>query len=253
MSWNARPGLPQRVSVARSAPTMPASATAPKNSLPWAPGKRSRSSTSAPAPSTSSVGRRGPSRTGGATRSIIAGAAKPVRSVGGPRQGATRLRSACRYSFHRGPQARRDRGWTERDALDVRLRLHLSDERHDRRLGLAGERRRVDADPDDQDHDGHEQGPLAGREVTKTAVRLMGDRPEDDPLVQPEQVDRREDDPGGCERGEPRVRLERPDQDEELADETVQPRQPQRREHDDQEQRREGGYHVPEAAEVRDH
>src|SRR2546421_6482136 len=50
-----------------------------------------------------------------------------------------------------------------------------------------------------------------GREVTKTAVRLMGDRPEDDPLVQPEQVDRREDDPGGCERGEPRVRLERPD------------------------------------------
>src|SRR3989441_7647036 len=40
---------------------------------------------------------------------------------------------------------------------------HLGDQRLDRRLGLAGEGRRVDADPDDEDHDGHEQGPLAGR------------------------------------------------------------------------------------------
>src|SRR5439155_566924 len=45
---------------------------------------------------------------------IPSGAARPVRSVGGPRQGATRLRSACRYSFHRGPRGRCGR-WVARD------------------------------------------------------------------------------------------------------------------------------------------
>src|SRR3989454_5600205 len=40
---------------------------------------------------------------------IPPGAVRPARSVGGLRRGATRRRSACRLSFHRGPPWRA--GW----------------------------------------------------------------------------------------------------------------------------------------------
>src|SRR5205814_8702313 len=49
---------------------------------------------------------------------IVIGAAGPAPSVGGPRRGAPRLRSACRNSFHftRRPRGRRRR-WVARDEV----------------------------------------------------------------------------------------------------------------------------------------
>src|SRR3990170_3837982 len=124
-----------------------------------------------------------------------------------------------------------------RGAFERRLPLRL-DPHHERLHGavhLPQERLGVDPDPEDEQEDRQHVGHLPRVHVQQMPVLLVRDRPEHHPLEHPEHVDRREDDPARRHHGQPPHRLEGPPQDEELPDEAVQPREPERGEGDDHE------------------
>src|SRR6266511_827442 len=133
-----------------------------------------------------------------------------------------------------------------------RLRMHLGDERAHASLSLARERERVDADPEDEGEHGHENRPFPDREIGQPPVLLARHLAEDHALVHPEHVDGGEDDPARGDGGEGPADLERAHQDEELAHEAVEPRQPDGGEGDDEKELRQGGHHLPQATEVGD-
>src|SRR5262245_9567876 len=111
-----------------------------------------------------------------------------------------------------------------------RLGLDLGDEGAYARLRLAREGHRIHADPDDEGQHGNEDDPLAQREIGEPPVLLPRHLPEDHPLVHPEHVDGGEDDAGGGDDGERPTHLEGAHQDEELAHEAIESRQPDGRE-----------------------
>src|SRR5439155_1745974 len=94
---------------------------------------------------------------------IPPGAARPARSVGGLRRGATRLRSACRLSFHRGAWGR-DGPWVacrrsaglRRERLAAAATARGLDLGHDRE-GDLGRRARAEVEAD-RDADALELG-----------------------------------------------------------------------------------------------
>ena len=77
-------------------------------------------------------------------------------------------------------------------------------------------------------------------------------RAEHDALVHPEHVARRQDHPERRDRPPTTADAERPEQDQELADEAVHSGQADRTQHDDQEDHREHRDHLPQPAEVDD-
>src|SRR6266542_5816510 len=133
-----------------------------------------------------------------------------------------------------------------------RLGLHLGDQRAHARLRLAGERERVDADPEDEGEHGHENRPLPDRQIGQPPVLLARHLAEDHPLVHPEHVDGGEDDPARGDDREGPADLERPHEDEELAHEAVEPRQADGGEGDDEKEHGHGGHNLPQATEVGD-
>jgi hypothetical protein len=90
----------------------------------------------------------------------------------------------------------------------------------------------------------HDDEPLARAEIDEARVFLVGHRPVVDPLEHPQHVRRREDDAGCREGGHPRIPLERAEQNQELADEPVESRQPDRRERDDEKRGDQMRHHV---------
>jgi hypothetical protein len=110
-----------------------------------------------------------------------------------------------------------------------RLAPHRRDDLLRRHAQHVEDRSRVEADPEGEDDQGHERQLLARRQVRQVLVGRVGEVPEEDPLVQPEEVRGAEDDPGAGVERPPEVLREGALEDRELADEPVQDRQAHRR------------------------
>ena len=142
-----------------------------------------------------------------------------------------------------------------RQRRSLGLALHLArSSAGDARLGHAGEGRRVDADPDDQDEQREQHRQLARREIGAAArFSSLGDLAEDHALVHPEQVGRGEDDAGGGERPPASaVRAgRRPAGSGTRRRSRSVPGSPIERQRDDQEERREHRHHLRAARRTR--
>ncbi len=131
------------------------------------------------------------------------------------------------------------------------MTLDLGDDRLHRRLDPIEHRLRVDPEEQAQPEQRDDRRELAEADVGKVRV-LAARHTGEDPLEGPEQVDGREDDPDGSD---DRVRLvpdERADQREELADETRESREPDRRERSDAEESSQERHRAPQPAELGD-
>src|SRR5262252_437160 len=90
--------------------------------------------------------------------------------------------------------ARGSPSWRGQGHRGRRLRLHLGDEGAHARLRLSRERHGIDADPEDEGEHGHEDDPLARREIGQAPVLLPRHLAEDHALIHPQHVDGGEDD-----------------------------------------------------------
>ena len=122
----------------------------------------------------------------------------------------------------------------------------------DRRLDRPQEQVRQHAHQDGDRDDRYDDHPLARPKIGKVRVLLVRHGTVVHPLEHPEHVGRRQDDAGRRERREARIPAERAEQDQELADEPVQPRQSDRRQGEDQERRHQVRRHVLQPAVLRD-
>ena len=109
----------------------------------------------------------------------------------------------------------------------------------------------VHAEEDDEGEQRCHHEALAPAQVGHRGVGLVGLAVED-PLVGPQQVDGGEDDAGGGHHRPPAAGEERADEDEELADEAVEPGQADRRQHHDGEHAGQDRRHLLQAAELGD-
>ena len=130
--------------------------------------------------------------------------------------------------------------------------LDAGDDLVHRRVEPVQERRRVDADPHRQDDQRHERHHLAEIQVLQVLVLRILDLPEHRPLVEPQHVGRAQHDAAG---GDGRPHLadgEDALEDQELADEPVEGRQADRRQHHHAEDRRVDRHHLRQPAVLRD-
>src|SRR5215813_328551 len=225
----------------------PSSTTIPLNERSSAPQKRSDTTREATTP-TSPTTPRCSLRSRGGRRSITRSrrAVTDRTSTGAMARkfmaGATRGVTSAAVGILTRREGRRRGG----------LGLDLADEGLHACLREAGERHRIDTDPDDEEQHRDQHNPLAHGEVEEPSVLLVRDLAEEHALVHPQQVDGGEDDAGGGEhRGDP-APLERAHEDEELAHEPVEAGEPDGREHDDHEERAERGHHLPDPPELLD-
>ena len=111
----------------------------------------------------------------------------------------------------------------------------MFDQRLHTRLDSLEHRLGIDTGEHDDRDEHSEQESLSTGEFLERGVGLVGLTVED-PLVRPEQIQRREDDANGRDDNPPTSRLERADQDEEFTHEAVQPWEANGRQHHDREE-----------------
>ena len=119
-----------------------------------------------------------------------------------------------------------------------------------RRIDLVQEQVREEPDDEEKDDDRDQDQHLAPAQIFDGRVLRLGQRPLEHLADGPQQIPGRQDDAERAEDGERLLRLECAEQDVELADEAVQPRQPGRRQRHDDEQDAEDRNLLPQPAEI---
>ena len=153
--------------------------------------------------------------------------------VGACRRDRRRASAAPARRPRRSARDRRGRGWRRgpasfnRDLVNspppscaaLSEAVTLLTQRLDRGRRRIEDRRRIDAEEDDQHDQRIEDRLLARREVEQALQAFLGQRAEDHPAVEPERVGGRQDHAGGGEERHPGVDPEDAEQRQELADE----------------------------------
>ena len=109
------------------------------------------------------------------------------------------------------------------------------------------------ADPHHEHDQRHHRRDLVPRDLGHGSILFFRDRAEENALHEPQEIDRSEDHSRRRDNRCGRMGLERSGQDQEFADEAIQSRQADRREHGDHEERRIKRHRGRQAAVVRQH